>query len=53
MTHPPRTIAELTADAKKLTQRDANGKISVIGFNPFPGWYENAPTTPSSAARRR
>lgn len=40
--HPPRTIAELTADAKKLTQRDASGKISVIGFNPFLGWYENA-----------
>ena len=40
--HPPRTIAELAADAKKLTQRDASGKISVIGFNPFLGWYENA-----------
>ena len=42
ITHPPRTIAELTADAKKLTQRDSSGKISVIGFNPFLGWYENA-----------
>lgn len=40
--HPPRTIAELTADAKKLTQRDSKGNISVIGFNPFLGWYENA-----------
>jgi len=39
---PPRTIAELTADAKKLTQRDASGKITVIGFNPFLAWYENA-----------
>jgi multiple sugar transport system substrate-binding protein len=42
ITHPPRTIAELTADAKKLTQRDSKGNISVIGFNPFFGWYENA-----------
>ena len=42
ITHPPRTIAELTADAKKLTQRSSSGKISVIGFNPFLGWYENA-----------
>jgi multiple sugar transport system substrate-binding protein len=42
ITHPPRTIAELTTDAKKLTQRDKSGKISVIGFNPFLGWYENA-----------
>jgi multiple sugar transport system substrate-binding protein len=40
--HPPRTIAELTTDAKKLTQRDSSGKITVIGFNPFLGWYENA-----------
>jgi multiple sugar transport system substrate-binding protein len=40
--HPPKTIAELTADARRLTQRDASGKISVIGFNPFLGWYENA-----------
>ncbi len=42
ISHPPRTIAELTADAKKLTQRDANGNITVLGFNPFFGWYENA-----------
>jgi multiple sugar transport system substrate-binding protein len=40
--HPPRTIEELAADAKKLTQRDAKGNIDVIGFNPFFGWYENA-----------
>lgn len=40
--HPPRTIAELTADAKKLTQRGKNGAITVMGFNPFMGWYENA-----------
>ena len=42
ISHPPRTIAELTADAKKLTQRDAKGNITVLGFNPFFGWYENA-----------
>ena len=29
--------------AKKLTQRDANGKLKVVGFNPFPSWYENVP----------
>jgi multiple sugar transport system substrate-binding protein len=41
--HPPRTISELTTDAKKLTQRKANGTITVAGFDPVNGWYENAP----------
>jgi multiple sugar transport system substrate-binding protein len=41
--NPPKTISELTAMAKKLTQRDSNGKLKVVGFNPFEGWYENAP----------
>jgi multiple sugar transport system substrate-binding protein len=40
---PPKTISELTADAKKLTQRDGSGKLKVVGFNPFPSWYENVP----------
>jgi multiple sugar transport system substrate-binding protein len=40
---PPKTISELDADAKKLTQKDASGKLKVVGFNPFPAWYENAP----------
>jgi multiple sugar transport system substrate-binding protein len=40
---PPKTVSELTADAKKLTQRDASGKLKVVGFNPFPSWYENVP----------
>ena len=29
--------------AKKLTQRDSSGKLKVVGFNPFPSWYENVP----------
>ena len=40
---PPKTISQLTAMAKKLTQRDSNGKLKVVGFNPFPSWYENVP----------
>ena len=40
---PPKTISQLTAMAKKLTQRIANGKLKVVGFNPFPSWYENVP----------
>lgn len=38
---PPRTISELTADAKKLTTYNADGSIKVAGFVPTPGFYEN------------
>jgi multiple sugar transport system substrate-binding protein len=40
---PPKTMSELTADAKKLTERDASGKLKVVGFDPAQGFYENAP----------
>jgi multiple sugar transport system substrate-binding protein len=40
---PPKTLDQLSAYAKKLTQRDANGRIKVLGFNPYMTWYEHAP----------
>ena len=40
---PPKTIAELTADAKKLTKFNPDGSIKVLGFDPFVGFYENTP----------
>src|SRR5207247_7212428 len=43
ITLPPRTISELTADAKKLTVRGKNGSIKVAGFDPVIGFYENTP----------
>lgn len=43
LTRPPRTFSELTAYAKKLTKRNADGSLAVVGFNPFFGWYENTP----------
>jgi multiple sugar transport system substrate-binding protein len=43
ITRPPRTISELTADAKKLTQRSSNGTITVAGLDPVIGFYENVP----------
>jgi multiple sugar transport system substrate-binding protein len=43
ITHPPRTISELTADAKKLTVRNPDGTFKVVGLDPVIGWYENVP----------
>ncbi|MGZ4348560.1 MAG: extracellular solute-binding protein [Gaiellaceae bacterium] len=39
----PKTIQELTADAKKLTVRNPDGSLKVVGFDPFIGFYENVP----------
>jgi multiple sugar transport system substrate-binding protein len=40
---PPKTLSELSEDAKKLTQLKADGSIKVAGFNPLYGYYENSP----------
>jgi multiple sugar transport system substrate-binding protein len=40
---PPKTVDQLAADAKKLTTRNPDGSLEVVGFNPLMGWYENAP----------
>jgi ABC-type glycerol-3-phosphate transport system substrate-binding protein len=40
---PPKTISELTADAKKLTVRNKDGSLKVVGLDPFIGFYENVP----------
>jgi multiple sugar transport system substrate-binding protein len=41
ITSPPKTFAELTADAKKLTQFNPDGSIKVAGFVPTSSFYEN------------
>jgi multiple sugar transport system substrate-binding protein len=38
---PPKTMAELAADAKKLTRYNGDGSIKVAGYVPTPGYYEN------------
>jgi multiple sugar transport system substrate-binding protein len=43
ISQPPRSIAELTADAKKLTIRNKDGSLKQIGIDPFIGFYENVP----------
>jgi multiple sugar transport system substrate-binding protein len=40
---PPKTMSELTADAKKLTEKNPDGSLKVVGFDPAQGFYENAP----------
>jgi len=39
---PPRTLDELTEDAKKLTVRNADGSLKTVGFLPLYDFYENA-----------
>jgi len=36
---PPKTFDELTKDAKKLTQRNKDGSLKVVGFNPTRTFY--------------
>jgi len=39
----PKTLSELEADAKKLTQFNSDGSIKVAGFVPWFGYYEFSP----------
>ena len=43
ITSPPKTINELVADAKKLTVRNPDGSLKVVGFDPFSGFYDGTP----------
>ena len=40
---PPKTVSELTDYAKKLTVKNPDGSLKVVGFNPVMGWYSNTP----------
>src|SRR4051794_8966979 len=40
---PPKTVSQLTEYAKKLTVRNPDGSLKVVGFNPVMNWYENTP----------
>ncbi|BCJ47125.1 sugar ABC transporter substrate-binding protein [Actinoplanes ianthinogenes] len=39
---PPKTLDELTAYAKKLTVKNADGSLKTVGFLPLFDFYENA-----------
>ena len=38
---PPKTLQQLTAYAKKLTVRNADGTLKVVGYDPEFGFYQN------------
>jgi multiple sugar transport system substrate-binding protein len=40
---PPKTVSELVDYAKKLTVKNSDGSLKVVGFNPVMGWYSNTP----------
>jgi multiple sugar transport system substrate-binding protein len=40
---PPKTTSELTEYAKKLTVKNPDGSLKVVGFNPVMNWYSNTP----------
>jgi multiple sugar transport system substrate-binding protein len=40
---PPKTVSQLLDYAKKLTVKNADGTLKVVGFNPDMGWYSNTP----------
>jgi multiple sugar transport system substrate-binding protein len=40
---PPKTVSELVDYAKKLTVKDSDGSLKVVGFNPVMNWYSNTP----------
>src|SRR5438477_4831358 len=37
---PPKTLAELEADAQNLTEYNSDGSIKVVGFDPLSTFYE-------------
>jgi multiple sugar transport system substrate-binding protein len=40
---PPKTVSQLVEYAKKLTVKNSDGTLKVVGFNPDMGWYSNTP----------
>ena len=43
ITAPPKTVDELADSAKRLTVRNPDGSLKIVGFDPLLNWYENAP----------
>jgi multiple sugar transport system substrate-binding protein len=43
ITRPPHTISELTGDAYKLTQKNKDGSLKVVGYDPAFAFYDDVP----------
>jgi len=43
ITRPPHTFSELTADAKKLTKKNPDGSLKVVGYDPAFAFYDDVP----------
>ena len=43
ITAPPKTVDELADYAKRLTVRNPDGSLKIVGFDPLLTWYENVP----------
>jgi multiple sugar transport system substrate-binding protein len=39
LTSPPKTLSQLAAYAKKLTQKNADGSLKIVGYNPNLNFY--------------
>jgi multiple sugar transport system substrate-binding protein len=42
ISNPPKTLTELSDDARKLTVRNPDGSLKTAGFDPLYGYYENS-----------
>jgi len=43
LTRPPKTFTELTAYAEKLTTKNGDGSLKIVGYDPAFGWYDDVP----------
>jgi multiple sugar transport system substrate-binding protein len=41
LSDPPQNVSQLMDYAKKLTERNPDGSLKVVGLDPFDGFYEN------------
>jgi multiple sugar transport system substrate-binding protein len=41
LTEPPKTVTELLDYAKRLTVRNPDGSLKIVGLDPLDGFYEN------------
>ena len=53
LTEPPKTVDELMDYAKKLTVKNADGSLEVVGFDPSFGFFQNTRAVVGAAVGRQ